>query len=73
VLIPDVAGELKAIISILERLRASINEISHERSITTVPVGYVLVTITFNLQETSQLDTICNTLKGKMKKFEVLK
>lgn len=73
VLIPDVAGELKAIISILERLRASINEISHERSITTVPVGYVLVTITFNLQEASQLDTICNTLKGKMKKFEVLK
>ncbi len=73
VLIPDVAGELRAIISILERLRASINEISHERSITTVPVGYVLVTITFNLQETSQLDTICKALKNKMKKFEVLK
>lgn len=73
VLIPDVAGELKSIISILEKLRANINEISHERSITTVPVGYVLVTITFNLQETAQLDAIRTALDGKMKKYEVLK
>lgn len=73
VLIPDVAGELKSIISILEQLRASINEISHERSITTVPVGFVLVTITFNLRESGQLDTICQTLGAGMKKFEVLK
>ncbi len=73
VLIPDVAGELKSIISILENIRANINEISHERSITTVPVGFVLVTITFNLRESTQLDTICQALSGKMKKFEVLK
>lgn len=73
VLIPDVAGELKSIISILENIRANINEISHERSITTVPVGFVLVTITFNLRESTQLDTICRALSGKMKKFEVLK
>ncbi len=73
VLIPDVAGELKSIISILERLRANINEISHERSITTVPVGYVLVTITFSLQETAQLDAIRQTLDSKLKKYEVLK
>lgn len=72
VLIPDVAGELKAIISILEKLRANINEISHERSITSVPVGYVLVTITFNLRESTQLDTICTALRSKMKKFDVL-
>ncbi len=73
VLIPDMAGELKSIITILERLRANINEISHERSTTTVPVGFVLVTITFNLRESAQLDTICEALKGKMKRFEVLK
>ena len=72
VLIPDVAGELKSIISILEKLRANINEISHERSITTVPVGFVLVTITFNLQDSSQLVTIRRALDGKMKKYEVL-
>ena len=73
VLIPDVAGELKSIISILERLRANINEISHERSITTVPVGFVLVTITFSLQETAQLDAIRQTLDSKLKKYEVLR
>ncbi len=73
VLIPDIAGELKSIISILVRLGASINDITHERSITTVPVGFVLVTITFNLRESSQLDTICRTLEERNKKFEVLK
>jgi len=72
VLIPDVAGELKSIISILEKLRANINEISHERSITTVPVGFVLVTITFNLQDSSQLVTIRKALDDRMKKYEVL-
>jgi len=73
VLIPDMAGELKSIISILEKIRANIYDIAHERSITTVPVGYVLVTITFNLQDTSQLDTIRKALDGKMKKYEILK
>ncbi|MGM0572971.1 MAG: threonine ammonia-lyase [Bacteroidota bacterium] len=73
VLIPDVAGELRSIISILENLRANINEISHERSITTVPVGFVEVTITFNLQETAQLDAIRKALDGKMKKYEILR
>ncbi|MBP6871231.1 MAG: threonine ammonia-lyase [Bacteroidales bacterium] len=73
VLIPDMPGELKSVITILENLFANINEISHERSITTVPVGHVLVTITFNLQQIEQLDMVCKALEGKMKKFEVLR
>jgi len=32
----------------------------------------VLVTITFNLQDSSQLVTIRKALDGKMKKYEVL-
>jgi len=64
---------LKSVITILENLFANINEISHERSITTVPVGHVLVTITFNLQQIEQLDMVCKALEGKMKKFEVLR
>ena len=72
VLIPDMAGELKGIISILENIRANINEISHERSITSVPVGYVMVTITFNLQDTSQLETIRKTLDDKLLKYDIL-
>ena len=72
VLIPDVAGELKSIIDILEPLRANIDEIAHERSITTVPVGYVLVTITFNLQEQSQLRLITQVLERKGHSYQIL-
>lgn len=72
VLIPDLAGELKSIVSILEKIRANIYDIEHERSITTVPVGFVLVTITFNLQDSSQLETIKQALDSKQKKYEIL-
>lgn len=73
VLIPDQAGELKAVVSILERVRANIFDISHERSITAVPVGFVMVTITFNLQDIRQLDTIKEELDLKQMKYKVLK
>ncbi|MFA6949136.1 MAG: threonine ammonia-lyase, partial [Lentimicrobiaceae bacterium] len=65
VLIPDQSGMLRGIISILEKVRASIHDIYHERSITSVPVGYVMVTITFNLQDTTQLPTILAELDKK--------
>lgn len=73
VLIPDLAGELKSIISILEKLRANIHDISHDRSMTSVPVGHVLATITFNLQDTSQLDTIKQKLDEKGLQYKVLR
>lgn len=73
VLIPDLAGELKSIISILEKLRANIHEISHDRSMTSVPVGHVLATITFNLQDTSQLKDVTDELESRGMKYQVLK
>lgn len=73
VLIPDQAGMLRGIISILERVRASIHDIYHERSTTSVPVGYVMVTITFNLQDTTQLPTILAELDKKGMSYQVLK
>jgi threonine dehydratase len=73
VIIPDVAGELKAIVSILEKLRANIHDIDHDRSMTSVPVGYVMVTITFNLQDTSQLQTITGELEERGMKYQVLR
>jgi threonine dehydratase len=73
VLIPDQAGELKAIVTILERLRANIFDIFHERSITSVPVGFVRVTVTFNLQETTQLDTIKEELDLRQMKYKILR
>ncbi|MGB4655495.1 MAG: threonine ammonia-lyase [Bacteroidales bacterium] len=73
VLIPDQAGMLSKIITILEKLRASIHDIEHERSITNVPVGYVQVTITFNLQDTSQLKILGNELKARGLQCKILK
>lgn len=73
VLIPDQAGRLKSIISILEKMKANIHDIEHERSTTSVPVGYVQVTITFNLQDTTQLPTICNELEQRGMQYEVLR
>lgn len=73
VLIPDQAGMLKSIISILERMKANIHDIYHERSITSVPIGYVEVTITFNLQDTTQLPAILNELETRGLKYQVLK
>lgn len=73
ILIPDQAVELKAIISILEKMKTNIHEIEHERSTTSVPVGYVQVTITFNLQDTTQLSLICTELKSRGMQYDVLK
>jgi threonine dehydratase len=73
VLIPDQAGELKAVVSILEKVRANIYDIAHERSITSVPVGFVMATITFNLQDIKQLDTIREALDARHMKYKVLK
>ncbi|MDY0103169.1 MAG: threonine ammonia-lyase [Lentimicrobium sp.] len=73
VLIPDQAGMLKSIISILEKMKASIHDIEHERSTTSVPIGYVQVTITFNLQDTMQLPTILTELDKRGMQYQVLR
>lgn len=73
VLIPDQAGMLKSIISILEKMKASIHDIEHERSTTSVPIGYVQVTITFNLQDTMQLPTILTELDKRGMHYQVLR
>ncbi|MCK9449631.1 MAG: threonine ammonia-lyase [Bacteroidales bacterium] len=72
VLIPDQAGMLKSILSILEKMKASIHDIAHERSTTSVPVGYVQVTITFNLQDTIQLPALLAELDKKGMQYQVL-
>jgi len=58
VLIPDQAGRLKSIITILEKMKANIHDIYHERTTRSVPVGHVMVIITFNLQDAAQLSAI---------------
>lgn len=72
ILIPDQAGMLKQILEILDKIKASVHDIHHERSTTSVPVGKVQVIITFNLQNQEQLELICNELETKNLSFNIL-
>jgi len=58
VVVPDQAGELQKIIAIFDSLKVNIQDIVHERSITSVPIGHVMILVTINLQQKKQLDTI---------------
>lgn len=72
VLVPDVSGELNEITSVLQKFRASIHDVVHDRFSNDVPIGYVRITLTFHLQEDNQLIQICDELKNLNKEFEVL-
>jgi threonine dehydratase len=58
VVVPDQAGELQKIIAIFDGLKANIQDIVHERSITSVPIGHVMILVTINLQQKKQLEMI---------------
>ena len=62
-IIPDQSGELKKVLSIFEGLKVNIYDIKHERSLSRVEVGKSLVTISMNLQDQKQLDTIMAMLQ----------
>jgi len=65
VIVPDQAGELQKILAILESVKANIQDIVHERSINSVPVGHVMITVTINLQQEKQLHTIKKELEKR--------
>lgn len=73
VLVPDQAGILMGIIAILNKVRASIHDIYHERTTTSVPIGFVLITLTFNLQDTTQLPTVLTELDKKGYSYQILR
>lgn len=62
VMIPDQAGELMKLLAIFDRLKSSIVDIVHERSNISIPIGFVRVSITVNLQNQSQLKVIQDEL-----------
>ncbi|MBP1673626.1 MAG: L-threonine ammonia-lyase [Bacteroidetes bacterium] len=63
--VPDQAGELKKVLSVLEQQKVNIQDIIHERSITSVPVGKVLISVTVNLQNKEQLEIIKKEVLSK--------
>lgn len=73
VIVPDQAGMLKKILNILDAVRANVYDIIHERSATSVPVGFVKVILTFNLQDITQLSTITDEMEKNDLNFKVLR
>lgn len=71
--IPDQAGQLRKVVAIFEKLKVNIQDIVHERSTTSVPVGHVRTMFTINLQDKLQLGTIISELKALSLDCEVMK
>ncbi len=73
IILPDQAGELRKLIAILEKQKANIQNIHHDRSTISVPIGHVLVTITFSLQDRSQLKTITDEIGARGLQYKILR
>lgn len=72
VLLPDQSGELKKLLNILDEMKANIQNIEHERSIMSVPIGFVLVTLTFSMQDPKQINIIIDRIKAKGLDYKLL-
>lgn len=70
--VPDQSGELRKLLAILDRLKSNIIDIVHERSNLSIPIGYVRVSITLNLQDQSQLKVIQDELSNRGLTSEVI-
>lgn len=70
---PDQSGELKKLLDILESMKANVINILHERSNVSIPIGYVMVNISFGLQDQSQLDIIVNKIIERGLMVKVIK
>jgi threonine dehydratase len=65
VIVPDIPGELQKILAIFDNLKVNIQDILHERSINSVPIGHVMLVVTTNLQQKKQLETIKEELENR--------
>ena len=61
-IVPDQSGVLKKILALFEGLKVNIYAINHERSSSKVEVGKTMLTISMNLQDKDQLNTIITML-----------
>jgi threonine dehydratase len=71
--IPDQAGELNKLTALFSDLKVSVQDIEHIRSISSVPIGRVMVIFTVNLQNQAQLKQITDELKLRGLGVKVLK
>lgn len=73
VIMPDRSGELKKLLNILEDVKANVVNILHERSNVSIPIGFVLVNISFGLHDKSQLGVIIDKIKERGLAVKIIK
>jgi len=71
--LPDMSGKLNEVITVLDKLRANVHEIVHDRNTATVPVGFVKIIVSFHVQQEDQMDQIKSELKKRKLKYKILK
>ena len=72
VVVNDKPKALRDILSILANLGANVQSISHDRSTSSVPVGYVKIIITFQTLGEEQIEIIKKKLDKENLKFQIL-
>lgn len=72
VIVNDKPKVLRSILTILASIGANIQSISHDRGTTSVPVGYVKITITFQTLGEEQITIIKKAFDQKNFKYKIL-
>jgi threonine dehydratase len=70
--VPDLPGKLIQLLSILADLQANIVDITHDRNTTSVPIGFVRITISFRTLGTEQVTSIARALDARNLRYQVL-
>ena len=69
--IPDIPGQLKAVLEVIARHRCNVVDVIHDRVDPAMPPGYAKVTITFETPGESETRIILNELKSLGYKFKL--
>ncbi len=72
IIVNDKPKFLRDILTILANLGANVQSISHDRGTTSVPVGYVKITITLQTLGEEQIKTIKQTFHQKNLQYQIL-
>jgi threonine dehydratase len=70
--VPDLPGKLIQLLSILADLQANIVDLTHDRNTTSVPIGFVRITISFRTLGTEQVTSIARALDARNLRYQVL-
>lgn len=69
--VPDRARTLRDVLTILANLQANVQDISHDRTAPSLMVGYVRITITFQIVNKDKIDELKRELERRKLSYEI--